>query len=790
MGAVKHSSRHLGLKPSELGSLLLQLEDAWLKPGDYYLCAPPGLESNQPIPSVGPQQSLQTATASGTSIPTSTPTISLPLHCPDTSFLSYISPSVYTPDVLSPPSTSSRPPDLTSKPLKSMGLLGHYHIPSSILHTLLPSPSNKLLPRNPIIPFKLPPIPSYSASLESLVLSMMPNFIKPISVDQVSTIPLYHGTAFSIPKPSSNKLSLIINLAAWNDSQIHKPPAFSLPSIKTMRAILYEAHWNKQQLYFSKWDLSNFYWSCQHDDLTFRFPLPRADGSITLCQLDCLPFGWDKAPWLGQSIHSQQIDTVDNPDYVDTNIYLDDGLAAHTDPSVLSTFMEATYTTLQQAGFVMSPKSEPEPTLTKTFIGKLYTSSKIANSDSRLVQILLLLCLVVQATYLTPTYLEKLLGTMLYAVAHSQSYASLSFLRHCADSKNHMAPHPKLRSSLAAAFATAMVPWEFQGFPFLKAPTSSQIYIDGSPTMVGLVTNINGTWQTLSTVLPAHIAKLDIAARQQNSELYSILCAIKFLLRFHSKNPPITTLIMDSNSSIMAAHKGSTTNQITRARTLMKIQFYVNKYKLILPLAQIDTKLHPADIPSRTFYSLQPVDSTIQLKIDFLTLFPGHINSNPKISLDLAALHRDAWATPASLRKIILNSPHPPTLDLFADPTTTLTPLYFTMQHPWTPTDFHKHVLFFQPPYSDILFHWKSLLKFLPSSQGIWGLIPASTFTSLFNYHPYKPRGHICHYTLHVDFTHPHYTSPPGAKFDTVIFFISPSKVCLCPYFHTHFDDL
>ena len=87
-------------------------------------------------------------------------------------------------------------------------------------------------------------------------------------------------------------------------------------------------------------------------DLNFRFPLPRKDGTVTICQLDCLPFGWDKSPVLGQAIHQQLVNEVAT-DSTDSSVYIDDGLALDDDIPKLETFTAQVLHKLDEAGFVM-----------------------------------------------------------------------------------------------------------------------------------------------------------------------------------------------------------------------------------------------------------------------------------------------------------------------------------------------------------------------------------------------------------------------------------------------------
>jgi len=309
------SAKRLGITADFLAKLLVTAEDVEFAPGDYYCCPPPDFKLGAANHSLtGPQHNLSAPTvplSTQQGIHSLSPGISVPMHAtPVTSQPLYkLSPYTVAPQTTTVPTPLPKSwhhyPELAFKP---MGPVGHCPIPTSKLQALHPIFNPDIRENTNMQPFQLPPIPAYNADLEALILSLMPNTVENVAAEDL-TIPLYHGTAFAIPKPSSNKLSLIINLAAWNKSQHYKPPKFKLPSIYTMRDKLFKLHLTDTPVYFSKWDLSNFYWSLK-SDLKFRFPLPRADGTVTLCQLPCLPFGWDKSPWLGQGVHQDIVDGI------------------------------------------------------------------------------------------------------------------------------------------------------------------------------------------------------------------------------------------------------------------------------------------------------------------------------------------------------------------------------------------------------------------------------------------------------------------------------------------------
>ena len=755
-------------------------EDAQLATGDYYTCVPPGmLTADASYSLTGKQQSLP-----GELLTPQQGNSPIPSFLPGTVIPSMKEPHLQTPlEVISPFVMAKQPCHIPkhspayatptpSLPFKPMGTVGQYPIPEHLLQHLLPAHNPNLQPNLTVKPYSLPPIPPYNEELETLILSLMPEVITPVEQLEL-TIPLYHGTAFTIPKPSSNKLSLIINLADWNASQLYKPPKFKLPSIYSMRQKLFNLHLQKQPVYFSKWDLSNFYWSVKAD-LAFRFPLPRADGTTTICQLDCLPFGWDKSPWLGQQLHINLVDAV-LADAIQHSIYIDDGLAMGPAPQPLEDHVTEVLSTLSTAGFVISPKSEPDATPTKTFIGKCYSATSIYNTKDRLAKLLLTMVTISNAKYISPTFLEKLLGSMVYATCHTSSYACLSTLRAMVHCHQYSAPSYKLNSSLAAALAVAMVPWKFQGFYLHPTPLYEKMYLDGSIYHTGIVCKIQGTWRCQSFPLPAYIQKLPIPVRQQAAELYVILQGQKLMIHYKLQHH---LFILDSTSALFTVIKGSSSLSWHRCKILQKIQYYTNKYFLGVQVAQLASEFHPADVPSRVYMpTLQPVTEEIQHKLHYVTTHPALINYDPYVPAIDPDLSPDAWHTPDWIRDVVLTSSYPPTMDLYADQSNALCLLHGTKQQPYAPAAIREQIAFYQPPYTELKSTWQSLLPHLSHSPGLWGLVPRSFF-----YRYVKPSAHhYCMNSLQVNYTHHLYTNPPGASFMSTLFFIPASMhQCQC----------
>ena len=190
--------------------------------------------------------------------------------------------------------------------------------------------------------------------------------------------------------------------------------------------------------------------------------------SSTPCQFYRL--GRDKAPWLGQTLHTSHVDQITKHEDIEKGIYIDDGLSFGPSTEERSTYVKEVLQHLEHNGYIISPKSQPEPTLSKEFIGKLYANCFIGNTEARAARLLMMTTIIVQAPYLSHTFLKKLMGSDVYAVCHHSSYACLGFLRYILAHGGYMKPDLKFRASMCAVAATALKAWTGQGFFWTTPP--------------------------------------------------------------------------------------------------------------------------------------------------------------------------------------------------------------------------------------------------------------------------------------------------------------------------------
>ena len=101
---------------------------------------------------------------------------------------------------------------------------------------------------------------------------------------------------------------------------------------------LLKAHLKGQPLFFTTWYLKIFYWALKAP--LVRFATISSAGVLQVWELDCVPFGWDKACFLGQTTHLQVVNQVPKPQDTDAQAYIDDGLGCGPDQQQLTDYTQ------------------------------------------------------------------------------------------------------------------------------------------------------------------------------------------------------------------------------------------------------------------------------------------------------------------------------------------------------------------------------------------------------------------------------------------------------------------
>ena len=120
-----------------------------------------------------------------------------------------------------------------------------------------------------------------------------------------------------------------------------------------------QASLQKLTYYFTSWDVKNFYWSLK--SAAFRFATQGPKGELLIWQMKSIPFGWDKACYIGQAIHEQLVSKVPHPPNTVHRIYIiDDGLAMGQDPAQLNAYTASVTEYLQAEGFPIFREKQPD----------------------------------------------------------------------------------------------------------------------------------------------------------------------------------------------------------------------------------------------------------------------------------------------------------------------------------------------------------------------------------------------------------------------------------------------
>ena len=148
---------------------------------------------------------------------------------------------------------------------------------------------------------------------------------------------------------------------------------FALPTLLEIGAILHHEHHTSATPSIASIDLANCFWS-------IRLPASNV-GCVRIGTLQhtytllCLPFGWTHAPAIAQRVIQHHLSNhlssrISSPDRTHTIQYLDDIALIASSPVALAAHIHDSCSVLQQAGFLISPKSTLAPQPATTFIGK------------------------------------------------------------------------------------------------------------------------------------------------------------------------------------------------------------------------------------------------------------------------------------------------------------------------------------------------------------------------------------------------------------------------------------
>ena len=162
---------------------------------------------------------------------------------------------------------------------------------------------------------------------------------------------------------SQEKAALIVNMVNFNHACTHKARRFRVPTLEGLADYL-------RNIYVNPWacklDLKNCYWSV-HLPPSLVNCIQVAAGSDRYAIVR-VPFGWHQAPGLVQHLIDRVLSSLP-PSAVLIIRYLDDILFVGPRPDVQDMAQRA-FAALEQAGYIVRPKSELGPTKLITWMGK------------------------------------------------------------------------------------------------------------------------------------------------------------------------------------------------------------------------------------------------------------------------------------------------------------------------------------------------------------------------------------------------------------------------------------
>eukprot|EP00662_Eupelagonemidae_sp_cell21_P057557 gene57557-biopygen5788 len=220
-----------------------------------------------------------------------------------------------------------------------------------------------------------PTAPAMTSATQSFIDDMLAhNLISPVDPSRFPPT----GTLHIIPK-SETKSRAIFDARPLNYAQPHPPRRFTLPSFTNLKVHLLSA----VPPLFTTIDISNFYWSCLlpnpndcPDTPAFVFHVSRCPDLLAY-RINALPFGWDAAPYIAQSISTSIISNATHrcPDFASL-IYMDDILTISHSHEYSTSGHHNCVAALRDNHFIDHPtKTVDTPSHRTVWIGKSISST-------------------------------------------------------------------------------------------------------------------------------------------------------------------------------------------------------------------------------------------------------------------------------------------------------------------------------------------------------------------------------------------------------------------------------
>ena len=403
-----------------------------------------------------PQTAQSPCTAHDPGQPVHPPSPLEPVHrllhqlATDPTVVSDVSPTTHktTTDTSPTSRSSSTPPVTVAMAQRGLGSAGSVPIPDELWSECAPSNLLWAAAHAPQQQFSQDPMLHLLAQklTESGLLQHAPPGLAP------------NAKAYLKPK-SVQKCALIVNMIRVNDHCL-PPPPFKLPQLDELTHTITLSLIRGTPLYFTKLDISNMFWSCKVPP-EYRHTV-RIGVRGQVFSFPGLPFGWRASPVIAQKLLAMYIQRL-YPGETIVVQYMDDILVLGPQLHRVRAQTQHLVQTFTQHNWVVSAKSELEPSHHVTWMGKQFDGAEgSVFSDPVYIIGIIMLWLNLATRGYRHKHLHRLLGKLQWALRPGRGadpflagpYAWL----HQGPDTSKCTPTLVLRA-LAEAIAAALVPW-------------------------------------------------------------------------------------------------------------------------------------------------------------------------------------------------------------------------------------------------------------------------------------------------------------------------------------------
>ena len=383
---------------------------------------------------------------------------------------------------------------------------------------------------------------------------------------------------------------------------VYPPPPFTLPHLDALAHTITVALLRRPPLFFTKLDISNMFWTC-------KMPAEHRHAvRIGVCgkvfSFPGLPFGWKASPAIAQKLLAMYIQHLYPGETVVVQ-YMDDILVVGPIKQHVQEQTDHLVRQFHTNKWIVSPKSDPEPKHTITWMGKHLDGLRgtVSTGASYLVGIVVLwLNLCTRGYHCQP--LRRLLGKLQWALRPGRGAAPFlagpyAWLRRGPPVAK--CTPPAVLRALAEAAAAAVVPWSAPIHP----SCGPAWFVDAAGTW-------SGYWSAIWSpcLRPKIVQHPPWVNNQQAAELAGIVHAVRVAAY---KGCRSLNLVVDNEAAICSAISGRTRIPCSaQLRLLRQLQHILRWSGLQLACYCVPSVYHPADPPSRWWKYPEPIITDLE----------------------------------------------------------------------------------------------------------------------------------------------------------------------------------